>query len=71
MCIGFPGGINGKQTTCQCRRHKRYGFYPWVEKIPGEGHGYPLQYSYLENLMDRGAWWATVERVAKSQTRLK
>ena len=47
------------------------GFYPWVEKIPGEGHGYPLQYSCLENLMDRGAWWVIVERVAKSRTRLK
>ena len=38
---------------------------------PGGGHGYPLQYSCLENLMDRGAWRATVHRVAKSQTRLK
>ena len=34
----------------------------------GEGNGNPLQYSCLENLMDRGAWWATVHRVAKSQT---
>ena len=37
----------------------------------GEGNGNPLQYSCLENPMDRGAWWATVHRVAKSQTRLK
>ena len=37
----------------------------------GGGHGNPLQYSYLENPMDRGAWRATVHRVAKSQTRLK
>ena len=36
-----------------------------------EGHGNPLQYSRLENPMDRGAWWGTVRRVAKSQTRLK
>ena len=35
-------------------------FNPWVGKIPGEGHGNPLQYSCLENAMDRGAWWATV-----------
>ena len=34
----------------------------------GEGHGNPLQYSCLENSMDRGAWWATVHRVAKSRT---
>ena len=37
----------------------------------GEGNGNPLQYSCLENPMDREAWWATVHRVAKSQTRLK
>ena len=38
---------------------------------PGEGKGKPLQYSCLENAMDRGAWWGTVQRVAKSRTRLK
>ena len=37
-------------------------------KSPGEGHGNPLQYPILENPMDRGAWWATVPRVSKSQT---
>ena len=41
------------------------------EKFPGEGHGNPLQYSCLENLMDRGAWRATVHRVAKCWTQLK
>ena len=40
-------------------------------KSPGGGHGNPLQYSCLENAMGRGAWWATVRRVAKSQTLLK
>ena len=39
--------------------------------IIGEGNGNPLQYSCLENPMNRGAWWATVHRVAKSQTRLR
>ena len=39
--------------------------------LPGEGNGKPLQYSYLENPMDRGAWRAIVHRVAQSQTRLK
>ena len=39
-------------------------------KSPGEGNGYPHQYSCLENSMDRGAWWATVHGVAKSQTQL-
>ena len=66
---GFPGGSSGKEPTCQCRRHKRDGFNPWVRKIPpGGGHGNPLHYSCLENPMDRGAWWATVHRVAKSRT---
>ena len=40
-------------------------------RSPGGGHGNPLQYSHLENLMDRGVWQATVHRVAKSWTRLK
>ena len=44
---------------------------PGSGKSPGGGHGNPLQYSSLENLVDRGAWWATVHAVAKSQTRLK
>ena len=37
-------------------------------RSPGGGHGNPLQYSCLENPMERGAWWATVRRLAKSQT---
>ena len=41
---------------------------PGSERSPGEGNGYPLQYSYLENSMNRGAWWATVHSVTKSQT---
>ena len=41
---------------------------PWVGKIPGEGNGNPLQYSCLENPMDRGAWWAIVHGVAESDT---
>ena len=47
------------------------GFDPWVGKIPpGEVNGNLLQYSYLENSMDRGAWWAIVHGVAKNQTQL-
>ena len=47
----------------------------WVQslgrkKSPGEGNGNPLQYSCLENPMDRGDWWATVHGVTKSQTQL-
>ena len=47
------------------------GSIPGLGRSPGGGHGSPLQYSCLENPMDRGAWWATVHRVAKSRTRLK
>ena len=47
------------------------GSIPGLGRAPGEGNGNPLQYSCLENPMDRGAWWATVHGVAKSRTRLK
>ena len=47
------------------------GSIPGLGRSPGGGHGTPLQYSCLENPMDRGAWWATVHRVAESQARLK
>ena len=47
------------------------GSIPESGRSLGGGHGSPLQYSCLENSMDRGAWWATVHRVAQSQTRLK
>ena len=66
-----PGNANGKEPACQGRRYKRYKFDLWVGKTSGEGNGNLLQYSCLENPMDRGAWWVTVHRVTKSQTRLK
>ena len=69
--MGVSGGTSGKEPACQSRRHKRLRFNLWSGRTPGEGHGNPFQYSCLENPMDRGAWWATVYRVAKSQTRLK
>ena len=47
------------------------GSIPRLRRHPVEGHGNPLQYSCLENPMDRGDWWAIVHGVAKSQTRLK
>ena len=47
------------------------GSIPGSGGSPGGGHGNPLQCSCQQNSMDRGAWWATVHRVAKSQTRLK
>ena len=44
------------------------GSIPGSGRSPGEGNGNPLQYSCLENSMDRGAWWATVHRITKSRT---
>ena len=67
---GFPGGADGKEPACQCRRHKRPGSIPGLGRSPGGGHGNPLQYSCLENPMDRGAWRAAVHGVAKSRTQL-
>ena len=68
---GFPGGASGKEPACQCKRCKTCGFDPWVRKIPWRRAGNPLQYSCLENPMERGAWRATVHWVAQSQTWLK
>ena len=59
--------FSGKETACQCRRLK---FNPWVGKIPWRRTCSPLQYSCLENPMDRGAWWVTVHGVTKNWTRL-
>ena len=69
--MGFSGGASGKEPAFQFRRHKRCGFHPWVRRFPGGGHGHLLQYSCLENPIDRGARHATVPRVTNSQTRLK
>ena len=66
---GFPSGSDGKECL-QCRGCKRHGSIPGLGRSPGEGNGNPLQYSCLENYMDRGAWWAAVHGVAKSQTLL-
>ena len=46
------------------------GSIPGLRRSPGGGHGNPLQYSCLENPMDRGVWWAAIRAVTKSQTRL-
>ena len=61
--MGFPGGSDGKESACNAEDP---GSIPGLGRSLGEGNGNPLQYSYLENSMDTGAWWATVHGVAKS-----
>ena len=53
----FSGGSDGRESTCNVGD---LGSVPGLERSPGEENGYPLQYSGLENTMDRGAWQATV-----------
>ena len=65
---GFPGSSDGEEFACNAGD---LDLIPGLERSLGEGNGNPLQYSCLENTMDRGARWATVHRVSKSQTRLK
>ena len=68
---GFPGGISGKEPGLPTQETVRdAGSIPGLGRSPGGGHGNPLQYSCLENPMDRGAWRATVHRVAQSWTRI-
>ena len=63
----FPGGSDGKASVYKAGD---LGSSPGLGRYPGEGNGNPLQYYCLENPMDRGAWYATVYGVTKSQTRL-
>ena len=62
-----PGSSEGKESACNVGDP---GSIPRLARSPGEGIGYPLQCSCLENPMDRGAWWAIVHVVAKSRMRL-
>ena len=62
--MGFPGGSDSKDSACNAGD---LGLSPGSGKSPGEGNGYLLQYSCLENSMDRGAWQAVVHGVAKTK----
>ena len=64
---GFPGGSDSKESACNLGD---LGSIPGWGRSLEEGNGNPLQYSCLENPMDRGAWWVTVHRVAKSWVQL-
>ena len=62
QCEVFPHSSVGKESACNAGDP---GFIPGLGRFPGEGNGNPLQYSRLENSMDRGAWQATVHGVAR------
>ena len=64
---GFPGGSDDKESACNSGDP---GSIRGLGRSPGEGNGSPIQYSYLDNPMDRGPWWAIVHGVARSQTQL-
>ena len=62
LTMGFPHSSVSKESACNAGDP---GSIPGSGRSPGEGNGYPLQYSCLENPMDRGAWWATVQGVTR------
>ena len=65
--MGFPRSSVGKESGCNAGD---LGSIPGLGRSPGEGNGNTFQYSCLENLMNGGAWWATVHGFTKSQTQL-
>ena len=65
VCLGFPGGSDSRECSAE-----DLGSIPRLGRSSGGVHDNPLQYSFLENLMDRGSWWAIVHKVAKSQKQL-
>ena len=67
LTVCFPDGSDSKESAFNVGDP---GLIPGLGRAPGEVTGYPLQYSCLENSMDRGAWQATVHGVTKSWTRL-
>ena len=68
LTLGLPGGSDYKEFACN---EGDPGSIPGLGRSPGEGNGNPLQYSCLENSMDRGAWWATVHGAATESDKAK
>ena len=66
--MGCPGGSDSKESACNAGEQ---GSIPGLGRSLGEGNGYPFQYSYLKNYIDREAWGATFHGVAKNQTCLR
>ena len=67
---GLLQWLNSKESACNAGDAGGMGWIPGLGRSPGGGNGNPLQYSCWENLMDRGAWWATIHRIAENCTRL-
>ena len=65
--MGFPGGSDDKESACSIGNQ---GSIPGLGRSPGEGDGYPLQYSCMENSMDREAWQAIIHGVARDRHNL-
>ena len=68
VLLGFPGVSVVKNLPANAGDARDASSVPQLRRFPIGGNGNSLQYSFLENSMDRGAWWATVHGVAKSQT---
>ena len=68
--LGFPGGLVVKNLPANAAEARDTGLIPGLGRSPGGGNGNPLQYSCLENFMDRGAWQVTVHGVTKSRIQL-
>ena len=68
--LGFPGGTAVKNLPANAGDARDLGSIPGLGRSPGGGSGNPFQDSCLKNSMDRRAWWATVDGVAKSWPRL-
>ena len=68
--LGFPGGSVVKNPSASAGDKRDGSLIPGLGRSPGGGHGNPLQYSYLGNPMDKGAWQATICRIGKSRSQL-
>ena len=68
---GFLSGTSGEEPTCQCKRHKRHSFDPWVGQIPWSRKWQPTPLFLPGESHGQRGWWATVHEVAKSQAQLK
>ena len=68
LIIGVPGFLGGSEVKVSACNARDLSSIPGSGRSPGEENGNPLQYSCLENLMDRGTWWATVHGITKSLT---